>query len=136
MSEDKPYIEIPYALEQTAMEEVKRGTKELMEKVAEGVQQIVWQIANDYIDQHLEVDVLNNYQDAVRNEVVRLSFYWFRRDEIWGKSIRAKILEEHKDELLPLIQNDEIQRLKEELQKKEERHDHLERLYKNVTGWY
>ncbi len=118
METGKDYISVPFEVEAKASEEVKSQTAEMMKKLADGVKGLVWQVANDYIENHLEGDVLSNYDSHVRNEVVRCAHIWVRdKDNFWGKQIRRNLLEEHRAEILPLIQNEEIERLREEVEK-------------------
>lgn len=117
-------ITTPLELEDAAMVDVKKFTNELMTKIADMARQIVWQVANDYIHDHLEVDTIVNLQDSIRQEVVRCSHIWCRnKDEWWGKQVRAKLFDEHKEVILPMIYDEqmeakdkEITALKEDLQ--------------------
>jgi hypothetical protein len=118
MSENEnQYVNIPVEVEELASEEVKKLTSKLMQVVSETVKDLVWQVADAYIHDYLENDILQNYRDTVRQEIARASHIWSRtKDDYYGSNIRAKIYEEHKEELIPLIQCEEIKRLKKELE--------------------
>lgn len=114
--EEKTYIDIDFDKEMAATDEIKRGTSELMKLVAEKVGELVWQVADDYINTHLESDVICNYQDAVRQEVIRLAHFWSKhKDDFYGKSLRKAILDEHKETILPLIKDELIERMEKEI---------------------
>jgi hypothetical protein len=115
-NEEKDYIDIALDLEDEVTKEVQRGVRDVVTKLADTVNQLIWQMANDYIHTHLEVDVLNNYQNAVRDEVCRCAHIWVRdRESFWGKDIRLKLFEEHKDEILPLIVSDVLEERDQEI---------------------
>lgn len=118
------YEKVPYEIEEKATDEVKRLTAELMKKLAKDVHDVAWQVANDYIREWAESDSICNLRDALRNEVIRCSHSWARSEkDFYGQEIRKSIFEEHKEEILPLIQNEhvteltkEVARLKEQLE--------------------
>ena len=114
----KDYIDVPFEHTVAATDEVKTRTKEFFEVIQDKVKELVWQVANDYLESHMEVDVISNYQDSVRGEVLRCSYLWCRDpSSFWGKSIRQAIFDEHKDELLPLINNEQIEVLEKEIER-------------------
>ena len=111
----KDYIDVPLECEAAATDRVKEKTKEFFNVIQDKVNELVWQVANDYLESHMEGDVISNYQNSVRQEVMRCSHLWCKdRDSFWGKSIRQAIFEDHKDEILPLIQNEQIAVLEKE----------------------
>jgi hypothetical protein len=114
--EEKSYIDVDFDLGQSAIAEVKRGTSELMKILKDKIGELVWEISNSYIETHLENDVLANYDDAVRQEVIRLAHFWSRhKDDFYGKSLRKAIFDDHKEEILPLIKDETIEELQKEV---------------------
>lgn len=66
----------------------------------------------------MEGDVIVNYKDSVKNEIVRRSYFWCKDPKsFWGESIRQTIFEEHKEEILPLIRNEQIVALEKEVER-------------------
>lgn len=129
MSTDKEYIDTPVELEDAALKEVKKLTSELMTKIKDAIGEIVWQVANDYINDHLESDCISNLQANIRHELTRCSCFWTRnKDDFWGKSIRAKIFDEYKDEILPLIKDEQMQNLMNEVKTKQEQIEFLSKM--------
>jgi hypothetical protein len=120
MSTDKerpPYVKVAWEIERLAGDEVKTKTKELMLAVADNVKELVWQVANDYIENYADSEPLRNYSDRVENEVFRCSHIWVKEEGFWGKNLRAKLLEEHREEILPLLRTEYIAKLEEEVKR-------------------
>lgn len=115
MKDENAYLKIPSELNNAALAEVKTLATELMAKIHDSISNMIWQITNDYMQNYLESDCINNLKDALRNEVARCSHLWIKEpDDFWGKNIRLKIYEEHKEELLPLIRNQQFTLLEEQ----------------------
>lgn len=110
-------------LQDAVIKEIKERTAEMMRVIAEKAKEVVWDIANNYIENYLEVDVVLNYDSSVRDEVTEEANKWaISKKDCWGMGVRRLIFEEHKDVILPMIEAEqldakekEIESLKEQL---------------------
>lgn len=99
-------------LEHTLGDVLRRLTEAVAKQIKDDVGRIAYDVCSDYVH-YAEYEPLDNWKDAVRNELVREA-HW-RKDEFWGKSMRRAILAEHKEELLPLLRTELIATLEEEV---------------------
>ena len=105
-----------FAAEDLISKAVKEKTEEFFEALVRSANDLVWQVANDYIKNYLEGDIFCNYRSYVENQVKGWAYEQsLDGTSYYGKVIRAKILEEHKEELTPLIQNERIEQLELQL---------------------
>lgn len=102
-------------LEEQLTNDVKKKVSEMFGKVVESASELAWTMANDYINKYLETDTYVNCRDTIRNEV---SWDAYRRTrepkDSWGKEIREAIFQDHKEEILALIKDDQIEKLQRE----------------------
>lgn len=110
------YINVPYEIEQKALGEVKEKTKDFFKLIQDHVNQLVWQVVDEYMNEHMEGDAISNLQSSIRQEVCRCSHIWCRdKEDFYGKSIREQLWNEYKEELAPMIQCERIEELEKEL---------------------
>lgn len=114
---EKDYIDVPIEHEAAAMNLIKNQTKEFFKLIQDKVGELVWEVANNYLESHMEGDVIVNYKDSVKNEIVRRSYFWCKDPKSFGEGIRQTIFEEHKEEILPLIRNEQIVALEKEVER-------------------
>jgi len=108
---------VSFDLEEAASEQVKKLTKELMQVVAKKIYEITFEVADDYINNYLENDAITNLRDGIRQEVLQMAHYWSRDpNSFYGKCVRDAIWKEHREEILPIIQNEAIELLTKELE--------------------
>jgi hypothetical protein len=118
MSEDifrEPQINEKFELESKIGERIKLLLKALEGDIAKQVQEMVWTACNDYVE-YAEWEPLDNWKSRCRTELIEERSYL--KDEYWGRTIRRTILAEHKEELLPLLQNDLIATQAEEIERR------------------
>lgn len=104
------------SIEEETINAVKEGVRQeigkLINTLKVSFESIIWEVANNYIENHLEIDVFMNYREHVRNELIGQSINHMLNDShYWGRKMRDAIYEEHKEELTKLIQNDQIKEM-------------------------
>ncbi len=110
------YIKIDYETEIAVGEVVKKKTTEIMKDIKDKIDKLVWEVANNYIGEHLELDIFQNYTDKIRNEVIRCSHIWVQdKENYYGKQIRKALLEDHKEVILNLIRDEHIAELEKQI---------------------
>lgn len=75
--------------------------------------ELAWQVCNDYVE-YAEFEPFSNWKDRARSELLKEQ-YWKKPEDYWGGVMRNTIYQEHKEELLPLIRDDQMARLEKEL---------------------
>ena len=123
---EKEYPEVPWVIEYACSEHIKLETNEMVKKFLKSFEHILVGVADEYIQNHLVPDVIRNYDNSIRQEVCECSYIWSRQpNSRWGKDIRRKIFEDHREEIIELIKSDEIDSLKEQLDRLRKEHREL-----------
>lgn len=102
-----------YALESKVGERVKEELEKLKKTLTKELKDIVWTACNDYAE-WAEFEPLQNWKDRARSDLLGDNYH--ESPDFWGKKMRAKIYEENKTELIPLIRNERILALEKEVE--------------------
>jgi 3-phosphoglycerate kinase len=104
-------IDEMFDLEMKTGEQVKKQIEALKKTLSKELSDIVWTACNDYVE-YADWEPLNNWRSRARDELLGDDYQ--TSPDFWGKKMRAKIYEENKAELIPLIQNERIAALEKE----------------------
>ena len=102
-----------YELESKIGERVKEQLEALKKTVSKELKDIVWTACNDYVE-HAQYEPLENWKDRERYSLIGAK-YAVHKDCFWGKTMRAKIFDEHRDVITPMIQCERIEELEKEV---------------------
>lgn len=99
-------------LEAKVSEQIKEYLTKFAGKLRDDIEQIVYEVANSYIDVHADSEPVSNYLHELRCHLFREGASWAIDEKSdWGRKIREAIYEEHKEQILPLIQNEQLEDL-------------------------
>jgi len=103
-------------LEEQLTNDVKEKVTKMFGKVLESASELAWSIANDYTNKYLEYDTYVNCRNKIRDEISKEAYQSARESKNWwGKEIRQAIFQDHKEEILALIKDDQIENLERQI---------------------
>lgn len=117
--DDKKFID-EMGLNSKVESDCSKMLLQFRDALKEKAKELVWQVCNDYVE-YAEYEPFSNWKDRTRDELLREQ-YWKKPDDYWGKVMRATILKEHKEELLPLLRTEYTEQLEKDLADYKERY--------------